>query len=176
MHSSRFGVLRELKALWLCKAGSDLVKMPLSTAHPVLLCCHRGQAHGPAASQGSPPGCVQGDSGDAEMGDDIPWHFPGMHRGFNSSMGGAEPHTFKHGETVLGMPRGEPYLCCWGMPTSSMGTCDSAGAGDAHRWMSGATWDCWYFSLINGEMGKQMIMLFPSVGMQVALAYLGIDH
>lgn len=53
MHSSRFGVLRELKALWLCKAGSDLVKMPLRTAHPVLLRCHRGQAHVPTAPHGS---------------------------------------------------------------------------------------------------------------------------
>lgn len=45
MHSSRFGVLRELKALWLCKTGSDLVKMPLRTAHPILPCCPKGQAH-----------------------------------------------------------------------------------------------------------------------------------
>ena len=40
----------------------------------------------------------------------------------------------------------------------------------------GVTWDCRYFSLINGEVGKQMIMLFPSMGMQAPLAYLGMDH
>lgn len=51
MHSSRFGVLRELKALWLCEAGSDLVKMPLRAAHPVLPRCPGGHARGPAGDQ-----------------------------------------------------------------------------------------------------------------------------
>lgn len=112
------------------------------------------------------------------MGDDIPWHFPGMHRGFGPSMGDAEPHTFKHGETAL------RWECPEGNCTCAAGECQPhpwapvtlLGLGMPRDGCQGVTWDCRYFSLINGEVGKQMIMLFPSVGMQAPLAYLGMDH
>lgn len=93
-------------------------------------------------------------------------------------MGDAEPHAFKHGETAL------RWECPEGNCSCAAGECQPhpwapvtlLGLGMPRDGCQGVTWDCRYFSLINGEVGKQMIRLFPSVGMQAPLAYLGMDH